>query len=372
MRIALDIRYRTESGASSYIHNLLPRLSEAKQGYQFVLIQFANQTMNGTEMIESIVCPDLSPAGQALWDQVFLPGLLIRKQIDLYHSLKLLGPRFSHCPRLIVAHSITSSFHGDFPLSEKLSAYWITLGKYIYRSMDHIIAVSEYVRDYLVEVLAIHKSQITVVYSGIDPRFRLLSDEEKRSAQLNLSCDKPFLLTVGNIFPVKNHLTAVLSFQQVAEQFPALDLVMVGKTDHLYYRKVKEAVDQSGLDQRIHFLGFVDGERLVSLYNRAEALIMPSLTEGCPISLLEAMNCGLPVIGSRRGGIPEVGKKAIRLINDPFDIPAWASAIKELLQSPEERSQMRDASVKRASEFSWQRTARQTLTVYDAFLSSRT
>lgn len=367
MRIALDIRYHTASGASNYIANLVGPLMEANSRYELVLMRFADQDEYNWAPLESIICPRLSIVGHAVWDQGFLPRVLARNDISLYHPLKFLGAMFCGCPRICMGHSITSSFRGEFPSSRKALAYWATLGNHLYRRSTHIIAVSEYVREFLIEVLSIPQSRITVVYNGKDERFRVLDDPPK-PPQLKMNCDAPFLLGVGNMFPVKNHLTTVLTFAALAKELPDHSLVIAGNTSHKYFQRIRRAVDASGVGGRVHFPGFVDGDSLLYLYNRADVLLMPSLTEGCPITLLEAMACGLPVIGSNRGGITELGGEAIVLVDDPHDVPAWTAAVREVVQHAGTRARMARASVDRAAGFNWVRTAAETLAVYDAVL----
>jgi glycosyltransferase involved in cell wall biosynthesis len=366
MRIALDIRYRTGSGASSYIHNLLPHLLKHNHQYEFILIRFEHQVPAGWDECESIICSDWGPICQVGYDQLILPAVLKFHGIDLYHSLKLLGPRFSHCPQIKVAHSITSAFRGEFPGSRLQNLYWIVLGNHLFRSSTRIIAVSQFVKEFLMEILHIPESRIDVIYNGRDPHFRVVNDQHLLSEGPKI--DAPFFLMVGNIFPVKNQLTVVKAFRDIAEQFPDHHLIMAGATAHSYFQDVKQLVQEFGLEKRIHFLGVVDKHTLVHLYNRAELLLMPSLTEGCPVTLLEAMGCGLPVIGSGRGGIPEVGKGAINIVEDPFDFEEWARAISILMNNPEQKAAMRQASLNRACHFDWEGAAIQHLAMYDAIL----
>jgi glycosyltransferase involved in cell wall biosynthesis len=369
MRVALDIRYHTASGASNYISNLVPRLLEANTDFEFVLLRFADQHDCDDLPLESIPCTRLHMFAQVIWDQAVLPFVLRGRGIDLYHPLKFLGCLRRHCPQISVGHSITAPFRGDFPSSRRALAYWSTLGNRLYRRSSHVIAVSQYVRDFLVEVLSVPPERVTVVYNGKDARFRQYADVAK-PPELQLTVDGPFILGVGNLFPVKNQLTTVQAFARIAERLADHKLVLAGGTTHPYFAEVSEAVDRAALRQRVQFPGFVDPNVLLYLYNRADALVMPSLTEGCPITLLEAMACGLPVVGSRRGGIAELGGEAIRLVDDPHDTEAWAAAMLDVVTDTATRARMTEASLSRAAEFTWERTGRETLAVYQRVLAT--
>ena len=279
---------------------------------------------------------------------------------EIYHPMKHLGTMFPPCAQVTTAHSITLPFRGVFPISRAEEIYWKVMGTRMLRRSTALIAVSEFVREFLIERIRIDPQRIHVVHHGVDPRFQRLP------AQL---AEGPvesgdYLLTVGNIFPVKNLVVAVKAFAAVAEEWPNLRLKMAGSTLHPYFQVVQAEVAAAGLSHRVDYLGFTPPAELVKLFNCAQLLLMPSLTEGCPVTLLEAMACGTPAIGSARGGIPEVGGDAIVLVEDPEDIPAWIGATRALLRDQEKRRQLRNAALQRATEFSWENAVRQTLAVY--------
>lgn len=361
------MRFHTASGASNYIGNMVARLVGAGSGYTFLVMRFADQRPPDGVDVASVICPRFGLVRQVLWDQTRLPRLLARHDVSLYHPLKFLGALRNRCPQVVVAHSITTPFRGEFPTSRKHELYWNVLGNRLYRRSAHVIAVSEYVREFLIEGLGIPTGQITVVYNGRDERFRRIADPP-RPASLNGSFDRPYVLAVGNMFPVKNHVTTVRAFARIASRFPDHLLVMAGGMQHAYFEKVRRAADESGVGPRIRFLGFVDADALLYLYNRADVLVMPSLTEGCPITLVEAMACGLPVVGSRRGGIAEVGGDAIRLVDDPMDANGFAAGIADIIGDRTMRTNMVGITQARVVDFTWPRAVQKTLAVYDRVL----
>jgi glycosyltransferase involved in cell wall biosynthesis len=362
MRIALDARYRTRSGGVSYIFNIVPALLAENSKHDFVLLRFAEQELPFPKEWPTLIVPKGSPAHQAIWDQVVLPRFLTKARIDLYHPLKLMGTAFPSCPQVTVAHAIAQPFEGIFPQSFSERFYWRFLGNRIFRNSAKIIAVSQFIRQFLIEGVGIPEERIHVVHHGLDPTFRRLEP----IGAVDARGEAPYLLTVGNIFPVKNHLLAIDVFANLAAEFPSLRLKMAGSTTHAHFTVVSKAVAERGLQDRVDFLGFVRAPQLAEVMNRAALLLMPSLTEGFPITMIESMACGMPIIASARGGIPEAGGDAIRLIDDPKDRAAWTAATRELLNAPALRETLSKAAMARAAGFSWQTAARKTLLVYDS------
>jgi glycosyltransferase involved in cell wall biosynthesis len=364
VRILLDVRHRgTLSGSVSYIYNLVPHLLDARRGHEFVLLRYAHQELPRAWHCDSIAIGAQSAAGQAIQDQVSLPRLLQRARVDVYHPFKYLGSMFPSCAQVTTLHSITEPYNGQFPGSISESIYWRHLGRRIIRSSARIIAVSEFLRDFLLAKIGVPEDRITVIPHGIDPRFRRLADAGNSSS--GERADGDYLLTVGNLFPVKNFVVAVHVLVALSEQYPTLRLKMAGATDHPYFNEIRAVAEASGVLGRIDFLGFRDATELVALMNHCRILLMPSLTEGCPVTLLEAMACGAPVIGSNRGGIPEIGGSAIVLVDDPHDVATWVARARDLMRDSECRQRLSAASLERAASYTWQRAATETIAVYD-------
>ncbi|MCK5573807.1 MAG: glycosyltransferase family 4 protein, partial [Bacteroidetes bacterium] len=108
---------------------------------------------------------------------------------------------------------------------------------------------------------------------------------------------------------------------------------------------------------------------LISLYQHASALVMPSLYEGFGLPLVEAMACGVPVVGSRAASIPEVVGDAGVLV-DPFDVGDLASALLRVLNDEGLRETLRVCGLHRASQFSWERCGEKTLQLYELVVGS--
>jgi glycosyltransferase involved in cell wall biosynthesis len=122
-------------------------------------------------------------------------------------------------------------------------------------------------------------------------------------------------------------------------------------------------VERLGLTRQVRFLRAVSDQDLVSLYNAASLFVFPSLYEGFGLPPLEAMACGTAVISSTASSLPEVVGEAGLLI-DPADTEALAKAMEQVLSDTEMRKQMQSAGLVQAQNFSWEKTARQTIESY--------
>jgi glycosyltransferase involved in cell wall biosynthesis len=362
LRILLDMRHRnTLSGSVSYIYSILPHLTSASGRHEFIVLLYDHHRLPPGVDCATVTLGTQSGAAQMVYDQVLLPKLIRRAGADIYHPLKYLGSLYPPCPQVTTLHAITETYKGEFPTRFAEAIYWQHLGRRILKRSAHIIAVSAFIREFMVERLKIPAERISVIPHGIDPHFRELKEDATGVSQN----DSDFILTVGNIFPVKNFLVAVDVLAALATEFPALRLKMAGATNHAYFQELRSAAKTAGIADRIDFLGYVSAYELVPLMNRSRLLLMPSLTEGCPVTLLEAMACGTPVIGSRRGGIPEIGGDAIVQVDDPHDLAAWRAAARELLRNEEARRRLSAAALQKAAQFRWEKAAQDTLGVYE-------
>jgi glycosyltransferase involved in cell wall biosynthesis len=163
---------------------------------------------------------------------------------------------------------------------------------------------------------------------------------------------EPFLLYPARAWPHKNHARLFEAFALLRRERPELRLVLTGGGT---LPALPDGVDARGL---------VDRAELVSLLQRASALVFPSLYEGFGLPPLEAMACGCPVASSNAGALPEVVGDAARLF-DPQDARAMADAVRDVLDAGADWT---ERGLRRAGQFSWDETARATDAVYAELL----
>jgi glycosyltransferase involved in cell wall biosynthesis len=306
-----------------------------------------------------------SEAADLAWTGVRLPGLLRELGVDVYHGMKMPGPFFNSVPTVHTVHGVLEDRRCRFPSSAKARAFVKLYGKPVLRKIGRLIAVSQFVSDHLVRVLEIDNDRIDVIPHGVDSRFapRPAPLVQKTLARFGLN---RFLLCVGNVTPVKNQITAVRVFARLAARHPRLELAIAGTRTDAYADLVRNEARRLDVLHRVKFLGFVPADDLVMLLNGAELLLFPSLTEGCPVSMLEALACGLPVVASRVAGLAEIGEDAAAFVTDPYDDAEFAVQAERFLSNPALRAAASARCLAAATRFSWERSARAHLASYAA------
>jgi glycosyltransferase involved in cell wall biosynthesis len=215
------------------------------------------------------------------------------------------------------------------------------------RRADQVIVISEWVRERAIERLELDPERVHAIHLGVDlARFA----PEPRVVR------EPFLLYPARPWPHKNHARLFEAFEAVRGARPELRLVLTG-----------EGNDTARLPTGVEALGSVSRDELVSLYQRAAALVFPSLYEGFGLPPLEAMACGCPVAASSAASLPEVCGDAAVLF-DPYEPTSIAAGVDEALAHASELS---TAGPARAATFTWDATARAHDRVYELAARSR-
>jgi glycosyltransferase involved in cell wall biosynthesis len=310
-----------------------------------------------------VTLPDQSPALRLLWEQTAFPILAARHKLDLLHSLHYTLPLAYPGRCVVTFHDLTFFLFPELHTLPK---------RYFFRLFIHlsrrraaaIIADSESTRQDAIRLAQVPPGKIHTVLLGVTPDFHPESDPAVlQSVRLKYQLPERFLLFVGLLEPRKNLPALLQAFASLPSQQPEVRLVIVGRQGWMYEQTLR-LVQELGLAEKVHFTGYVDQSDLPQVYNLAQMAIYPSTYEGFGLPVLEAMACGTPVITTDVSSMPEIAGVAGVLV-PPGDIPALAQAIERLLSNPEERRRRAALGFERAAQFSWERTAEQTIAVYE-------
>jgi len=368
MRIGIDATALPPNpvGAGNYIIQLVRALAALETGHQFII--FAQR--NGRKLIgelpaqraQWVVVPDRRPAVRLLWEQMRLPVLAKRCEVDVLHSLHYTRPWILPCASVVTFHDMTFFLFPElhtrakrifFPLAIRQSA----------RHADALVAASESTRQDAIRILGIPPNRIFTTSLGISEDFHPIEDpavleEGRRRHQLP---DK-FILYVGLIEPRKNVPLLLKAYARLVSQGDPPPLVLVGRPGWMY-EQVPRLVEQLNLKDRVQFTGYIPPQSLPIVYNLAQLFVYPSTYEGFGFPPLEAMACGIPVVTTAISSMLEnVGNAG--LLIPPRDETALSQAIQTLLNDNSLRDQLSRAGRVRAAEFTWKHTAMETLKVY--------
>jgi glycosyltransferase involved in cell wall biosynthesis len=296
---------------------------------------------------------------------VELPRNAKRDSLDIFHAQFIVPPGLK-CKTVAAIFDITyEHFPQAFPAYQRL---W---SKILIRSSarraDHIVTVSEHSKKDIAHTYGIPEERITVTPLGAPNTFFPRNQgQAKELLAREYGIGGPFILYLGRLQARKNLLRLVEAFNQVRRAGFPHKLVLAGKRDSLFGTVLARIRDLK-LANMVILPGFVRDEHIPFFYSAADLFVFPSLYEGFGLPVIEAMACGVPVITSRGSSLEEVAGNAALLI-DPLEEASIARAMTSALADGTLRAHLREAGIKRASDFSQEKTAKKTLTVYQNLL----
>jgi glycosyltransferase involved in cell wall biosynthesis len=224
------------------------------------------------------------------------------------------------------------------------------------------VTVSELCREEIIENYRVPAERVVAIPNAAGPAARPITEAEAKSEleQLGLDRRRPYLLAVGNLQPRKNLSRLIEAFGRLIAGGLDVELVIAGPR---HYQGEEVLAAGRELGDRVRFTGYLSDRQLAACYRCAEVFVFPSLYEGFGIPALEAMAHGVPVASSRGGALPEVcGDAALHF--DAMEVDSIEDALRRILTDSELRASLIKAGHARESEFSWSRSAAQTLAVY--------
>jgi glycosyltransferase involved in cell wall biosynthesis len=299
-----------------------------------------------------------------LWTHVRLSAEMALRPPDLLfvpaHVLPLWSPRRS----VVTIHDLGYLHYPEaHPLSRRL--YLRLSTRWNAWRATHLIADSQATRQDIVQHCHVSPGKVSVIYLGVGPQFRPLEDTAPlQAAARRCAIPGPYALYVGTIQPRKNLVRLIEAWAiYLGRSRRNITLVIAGKRGWLS-AAIERRAHELGIAAHVHFAGYVHADDLPALLSGAQAFLYPSLYEGFGLPVLEAQACGTPVLTSTTSSLPEVAGDAAVLV-DPLDPGAIADGIARVLEDQTLRERLRRAGLARVADWSWRRTARQTLALLE-------
>ncbi len=376
MAIYIDVSAAVHSraGLGRYAECLARSLAKQRPG-RFAL--FYNNSRRLWDLTGLDQIPSRSvPLGYKPWRMAVWLGQMagigfdrLLPDAELYHATEHLLMPLRSIPTVLTVHDLIFKL---FPQHHKrLNCWFLNAAMPLFvRRANAIITISESSKRDLIQHYGTPAEKITVIYEAAAPHFQPASPFTASQMRREYGLPDRFLLTVGTIEPRKNLSRLLDALVRLRTDDPHLHLVVVGTRGWLYdefFRKIRAL----GLEDSVHFPGYILDADLPAVYSAATAVVIASLYEGFGLPVLEAMACGAPVVSSQASSLPEIGGEAARYF-DPLDIDDMTTTLRQVLADEELRAEMRAAGLEQAAKFSWERAAQETLAVYEQVITKNT
>lgn len=378
MRVGIDISQiiYEGTGVATYTRSLVQALVKASGNDEFVLFGSSLRARRILkEFLESLQTKNaegkfsyLPPKLlEFLWNGVHIfPIENFIGEIDVFHSSDWLEPPTKFARKVTTLHDLTvfkypetfSPTGGhDIVKNQKRKLFFSK------RECDRIICVSKTTKEDAMEILGIPEKKLEVIYEAADPFYFPRGDKEVARVKDKFHIKGDFLLCVGTREPRKNLDRVIMAFSEIARNYPDLNLLIAGKYGWGDEKMSNVNSPAGGQKSKVRILGYVEKEDLAGLFSGATAFIYPSLYEGFGLPILDAMACQCPVVTSNLGSMKEIAGEAAILV-DPVSVSGIANGILKIVGDSETRNALINEGQRRILEFSWEKTAFQTLEIY--------
>lgn len=385
MKITIDVTPidAKPSGVGLYVSNLVHALSELQQQESFELAlayqpglknwlkgnwQFPEKKNYNAAIYEvpipvriSNLCIDYLPQ--------FFPFYLEPKlgETNIFHGTNYTVYPMKNIGKIISIYDLSFIRYPQY-VNSVVEAYTDRLKKCLAWT-DAIVTISESSKQDIVQYLNFDPEKVFVTYlaSRYDHQSIKNLNVEQLISHVNIDFSQPYLLFVSTLEPRKNIVAIIEAFNQLKSRYKIdHQLILIGRKGWKY-EPIFTAIENSPWRHEIHHLDYVSDELVEVFYANADVFVYPSHYEGFGLPVLEAMTLGAPVVSSNTSSIPEVAGDAALLV-DPNDTEQIAEAIFSIVGDRQLRQTLIDRGKLRASLFSWENTARQTLKAYRSIL----
>ncbi|MEK7072211.1 MAG: glycosyltransferase family 1 protein [Patescibacteria group bacterium] len=367
MKIGIDVRclmVDNYSGISWYTFNLLNSLFVLDHDNEYILFYNNSQSVN----LPRFDYNNVRYAGFRYSNKILnLMFVLfnwpkIDKMIGGVDVFFMPNINFSalsgNCKKVVTVHDLSYLIYPQF--STLKSRFWhkILMAKKIIQQADGVIAVFSSTKNDLIDLLKIEESKIKVIYEGVDHKFQIINNQvELDNVSKKYKLPDKFILYLGTLEPRKNIESIIEAYSKLKTDH----YLVIGGATGWKTQRIMALVQKN---DKIKKIGYVAEEDKRGLYNLADLFVYPSYYEGFGLPPVEAMACGTPVIAGSNSSQVEVIKNGGLLV-DPYNINEITKAMEIMLANKELRDEFITAGLKVARDYQWDKTAKETLEIFD-------
>jgi glycosyltransferase involved in cell wall biosynthesis len=378
MKIGVDIRTLIEgrySGVSEFNHNLIEEILKLDQKNDYKLFYNSARDLSGRlpEFNQDNVKVIRTNYPNKIFNNIMQrffgwPKLDQLLGVDLFFLPNWGFSALSgKCKKVIVVHDLSPVLFPRYFSIKRRLWHWLINFRKVINDFDKIITVSKNTKRDVLELYGASSEKVDVIYSGLEGRYQVLPENDISLIETKSKYNLPdkFIFFLGTLEPRKNVdglIRAYNIFRKNNEELNDYKLVIAGSRGWIY-RHIFQELKKSPYRQDIQFIGYVDNDDKVALYNLADLFVFPSFYEGFGFPPLEAMACGTPTVTSFVSSMPEVVGEAALMI-DPYNSQAIAKAIEAILTDEELKKDLISKGLARVKRFNWESAAKKYLDIF--------
>lgn len=370
MRIAINTLPLLDNiaGAERYTKNMLTHIAKLNSNtyhlflskinhnyYEVNQENFANYIFNANTRFRLV---------RILGEQMWVPFICNKLDIDVFFSPCNIAPLFVKAPTVLTLFDVHWLVYPHM-FSKAKRLYLKNAIKHSLVKAQKVITISDNSKKDIIEIFGVSEHKINVIPCGLDPFFKIVKNEVKLfNVKKKYHINNKFIFFTAQLHKRKNVITLLKAYHELKKRKKIEHNLVIagGKGDG--YEDMRSYLSEHGLENNVVLCGCVPNDDLRLLYNNADIFVYPSLYEGFGLPIIEAMACGTPVITSNVSSLPEVAGDAAILI-DPLNVEELANAIDRVLSDKNLREDLINKGFKRISEFSWEKAAQKTLSVFE-------
>lgn len=371
IRIGVMMRSADEvGGISVYARNIVKELLELDKDNLYILLYKSSKHLGRYRNYANCKEILLEGKNKIIWDQVTVPSIIKREDIDIIFNPKFTVPLFTRAKKVMVVHGADWFIPPYDKVYTTLDNLYIKSVMPLYfKKADFITSVSDYSTNGFVNAFPWCKEKIKTIYFGPNTLFKPVREKNKlNTIREKYNLPDKFILTVirydhGARNTRKNFKGMAEGYSKYKKMGGKEKFVVVGRDCHLYGNEYDLA--ELDIENDVIFTGLVEQKDLPAFYSLAELYLYPTIIEAFPIPTTEAMACGCPIVTSHGTGLEEL-THGVSVTVDPLDSEEIAAAIKQVQNDTELKQGMIERGLERSKIFSWEKCARETLAVFES------
>ncbi len=379
MRIALSGMFWAQShvGSGQYLHHLVTAIGQQSSDNRFVLIiprytLAERPNLRGWQVVMMPTPFDKRSRNLAkLWfEQIAFPQICRRLRVNLMHVPYFAAPRRASIPVVVTIHDLIPLILPAYRGGRKVQAY-MRLAAAGAKHAAAVIADSEHTRQDIRRQLGLEDQRLFVTHLAASPEYSPRDTATIAEVRERFHLHRPYIYYVGGFDQRKNVSLAIRAYAEATQDMSDRPRLAIGgrlpASTGDFFPDIHATILEAGVAADVTLLGPVSTGDSAALMSGCSAFLFPSRYEGFGLSPLEAMQCGAPVIASSTSSVGEVvGDGGVQVA--PDDLPGWAAAIRRVLTDEAFASDLRRRGLERARHFDWNKTAAETLRIYDTVI----